>query len=814
MSFVYLWKGFNNKKQRVYCNIFFVLLVCALLFFPDLLIAQGNDITALHKKAVGLARKRSFQESIRLFKEILADKPDDKRILMDYLSVLAWAGKCRESIEIFEGIEKDIPEYVLREAAKCYRNLKQFSQAIEIYKKILEKDKGSFDAQIGLSYVYADNGQIKEAFLTLEPLIESRPDYLDALFARGYVYEREGEYIRAYQQYEDIIRIEPGNKHAWRAKINTMTAMGAHHVALDLTLDHKDKADMNLIARLRGNIAAEYIRWGKNIQPASPEERWKYTDKGLDILSDQLKKNPDDLRTKYDLMVAWLERSETEKVVEEFERFQSEGRDVPIWVKGTAADAYIHENKPYKGIKLYREMLNKRPKDYSTRLRLFYADTIINDFDEAEKIIKELLVEEKSPQVVKKGLTEINWRKVDVETAAAWLPGYQDRLSEAEKRFRELHEMAPFNGSIHSGLAHIYLWRGWPRKAIREFQWILGHDPEYVGVRIGYIHTLMDLGNYRDAESNLKILLDTYPDNLYVQRLNLRWKVHNQNQLKINSRYNREERGGRDWRADISLTSQPFLYDFRLYAAILKQQTVADSDQHTYSRLSTGLIYSGRYNLSITEKTSIDINTGDDFGSITSIVYSPDDYWQLQWAYNSFSTDIPLRARAVGVTGKSTDMGIVFIPNELNRFSMGVSRLRFSDGNNRSAYSMRYRYKLIPGSSYNNKIEFEGSRSSNSMKERVYFNPEHDISYSITDISEFILYNLYNRGFKQRLYITIGSYNQKDFDPGITGEVRYEHEWKFSEGTNLIYSIAFNRRVFDGEPEQEPTFNIGFVNHF
>ncbi|MFQ5902016.1 MAG: tetratricopeptide repeat protein, partial [Thermodesulfobacteriota bacterium] len=223
-------------------GLFIIILNLSLFFLsPVYLFAQTDTLDEIYKEVVELSRKGNVEELIPVFEKMLIVQPSNKKVLMDYSVVLSWAGRCNKSIAIYENLQDEIPAYVLSAAAKCYRDLKQFDKAIEIYKEISQKRPKQSDALIGLAYSYADNLQYSEALETLKPLISSQPESLEPIFAKGYVYERMIEYFKAYQLYEDIIQRYPDNKRAWSAKINVLSSLGAYQPALEIALANQDK---------------------------------------------------------------------------------------------------------------------------------------------------------------------------------------------------------------------------------------------------------------------------------------------------------------------------------------------------------------------------------------------------------------------------------------------------------------------------------------------------------------------------------------------------------------------------------------------
>ncbi|MFQ5588555.1 MAG: tetratricopeptide repeat protein, partial [Nitrospiria bacterium] len=484
-------------------------------------------------------------------------------------------------------------------------------------------------------------------------------------------------------------------------------------------------------------------------------------------------------------------------------------------VKMAAAEAYLTLKRPEEAVAIYQEILKRRPHDFQARLHLVHAVILQHKFVEAEGMIRVLKRQEASPTIRKQGILEPNWRKVEVEAAEIWLSAYRDQLAQAEKRFKLLLDQAPMNSSLHSGLAHLYLWRGWPRKALREFEQILHYDPRYVGVRVGYATTLMGMNRHEKARAELARLVEQAPFSPHVRQLQKELRVHDQNELWAYSNFRREERGSRAWYAETSLNSRPVFSRYRITADLIRQDSRADNDQFTYTRFNAGLSYAGEQGLTLRQKISFDLESTGHTGAITDALYQLNDYWRVDARYDSFSLNVPVRASVAGITAKALDLGVLYRPHERTETRLSLSQIRLSDGNRRNRYSLQTQYKLVPGAIYTHFLQFYLSRSRNSLDGRVYFNPRNDLSYALTTRHQWRRNDTRpGREFRHALSGTLGVYDQAGFSSGLTGELRYAHEWDFAVGETLAYHLAYNRRIFDGEADYVPTFNIRFIHHF
>ncbi len=112
---------------------------------------------------------------------------------------------------------------VLNRAAENYQKagknskdtaLKQYAsnQAIQAYKKILEKDPSRLDAKTNLAIGYIEGlGQVMKGVRLLKEVIEVNPEQKQALFTLGVLSIRSGQLDKALERFQKLVRINPEN---------------------------------------------------------------------------------------------------------------------------------------------------------------------------------------------------------------------------------------------------------------------------------------------------------------------------------------------------------------------------------------------------------------------------------------------------------------------------------------------------------------------------------------------------------------------------------------------------------------------------
>jgi len=104
------------------------------------------------------------------------------------------------------------------------------------------------------------------------------------------------------------------------------------------------------------------------------------------------------LRTaRFNRIVALSSRGRTSDVIAEYEALTREGVDVPPFVLSVVAGTYQTLRDPNAARRLYEAALAGNPKDFLTRLSLFYAQIESEDYDSAFRTIDALAANSLSP---------------------------------------------------------------------------------------------------------------------------------------------------------------------------------------------------------------------------------------------------------------------------------------------------------------------------------------------------------------------------------------------------------------------------------
>jgi len=104
--------------------------------------------------------------------------------------------------------------------------------------------------------------------------------------------------------------------------------------------------------------------------------------------------------------------------------------------------------------------------------------------------------------------------------------------------------------------------------------------------------------------------------------------------------------------------------------------------------------------------------------------------------------------------------------------------------------------------------------SRNSLQDVPYFNPDHDMSVSVTHLTEQTLRRIYHKVFVHRLFVTMGIYSQSSYSPALIGSIRYQQEHEFSDTLGLLWGLTAARQVYDGEAVHSYSVDLSLRGRF
>ncbi len=719
----------------------------------------------------------------------------DNAALPDYILLLTTDRDYEtvvKTIETTEAYISQYPDYILNWIAWSYFQTNNTEKAKLYYKKILAATPDSVSADLGLAYCLAKEKQTAEAGDIIAGLLSKDPENTEIMFGQAYVYEKSGRFWDAIEVYDRLLKINRRNAAAGRLRIVAMSDLGASSHAFEIAAKELP-GDVILLELIEGDMAADRINW-------------KEFPEAIDMLK-PLAEDKKNLRARYDYVAARVENEDMKEAVRVYEELVEEGAPVSAWLMENIAGAYLYLEQPYKALELYSRSLEISPS-FNNRIGKFYTLQEIRKWKDATQYLDDL--DRDTPGALRAGKDlSPNWDKMEIAQGRGWLLLYEDRLQEAEEYFSQMHEKAPRDTGFRTGLSHAYLWRGWPRKALREFQITETIDPKEVKVKIGKASNLNQLAFREQAREDAAALLKKYPRNKQVLALERELKLEEMREIATDITFAGDDDGFQEVSARAGFTQPVTLYTDIYGFGYWKRSSDNKEDLATYfRRAGLGAEHIFNSDWSGKQEFSMNYDDGKDFGSFTRLTYTPDDYWTIGLSYDSFMTDVPTRARVFEIDADKAEANVAYRESEWRSYSLSFSHSNFSDDNRRCQGMLGYEQNLWSRDNWRERIFIDLYTSFNSLEDAPYFNPDNDLSISVTHMTEHTVRRMYGKAFVYRLYLSAGAYKQAGFSTQPAGAARYEHDINLSDTHSLLYSASVGSQTYDGEAVTSYGFDL------
>ncbi|MCE5312943.1 MAG: tetratricopeptide repeat protein [Nitrospiraceae bacterium] len=749
--------------------------------------AESENIFAERDKLLlGLSDSSKKAVVAQLVKSA-ASNPD---LMSDYVLMLAVAGDYSKAISEFQASGIKAPFDILNWLAWSYFKTGSTASAKEIYSQVLASHPANKQAKTGMAYCLASENNTAAALEMLNSISPQSPMDVDLIYARAYVFERSGEFIRAINEYEKIIDATRDSSSARRLRLMATTDLGMNETALEQA-GKELPDDIVIHQNIIGNSAVDRLKWAENEQ-------------AIKILSEQVK-DPRNTRARFDYIAALVENRDMKQAVEVYESLASAGVNMPEWVLSYAAAAYLYLEQPYKALELYTKALRLDPASYKARLGLFHTLSDLRKWQPAEATLSS--IEKDLAPAIMNGRP--NFGKLHIAYERGWFLINQDRLREAEDHFRALYNDAPGNNEGRNGLAHTYYFRGWPRLAYEEFRIISNLEPEETGYRIGKATAMNAIDLKNEARAEAQELLRQDPKNKAVQNLVRDLKVQDMDEIMASFLISSEQGGFGDVKYYLSYT-HPFTPYTKAYAFINHERSHDRDQTNNFRRIGAGASHIFNRYFSAMQQFSTNYDDAKNFGSLTAVTFTPDDFWTFTASYDSYTADVPFRARVTGISSKKYDFEITYRESELSDYRLMLTRYDFSDSNKRDMLNLGHSRQIFLKEDWKMRLFLDYYTSRNSMQNAEYFNPDSDWKLSITHMTEHIIRSIYKQSWIHRLYLTAGMYKQSGYSGKIDTGIRYEHDIAFSDTQSLLIGVSFGQNHYDGSPSNAYTFYLTY----
>ncbi|MFZ4478976.1 MAG: poly-beta-1,6 N-acetyl-D-glucosamine export porin PgaA [Rhodoferax sp.] len=629
----------------------------------------------------------------------------------------------------------------------------------------------------------------------------------DALMQAGQSAIAAGDRYSALRNFAQALKADANDAQAAQAVANILVDLGGSYGAASALGSAGDIG-------LRAKEAASLVRWGTQIVPPDPRERFATTDAAIRALEALIVESralapPDPgltTRLAQDLAVALRDRKRWTDVLRVVNSLRAAGNTLPSYVRQAEADALLGLRQPHEARSVYAQVLAADPDNQAAVAGRFYAEVEDEDFGAAFASADQLLAaSEPSRRFGIARSIEPNPDWLDAQVRAGLVRSYAEMPDAAWERLVPLAEAAPALAYLRSALGGVAAQRGWPRRAQQEIDIAASLAPDDLGVALAQVDSDLRRRQWNRAELRLAMLGARHLADEAIQRTQRDLGQYRAPELRITTALDTEEGSspyslGDGISLGLNFYSSPLSERWRMAAAA--SYTSATLPEGKYSRERLGLGMEGRWpdiTLEALAWQNGSVLAGPGFS--LGLQWAPDDHWTLGAAAERFAADTPLRALVYGITANMASASAGYAWTESQSAGASVRVFDFSDGNHRQEAfaSAALRVLSRPGL----QLTLRGSlyASNNSLAGAPYYNPSSDFAADLTAEVNHQLWRFYERGLKQRLFVTAGVYNQASYARGATGAVRYEHEYQHDPFTAFRYGLGWSQRLYDGVPE-------------
>ncbi|MBU0620227.1 MAG: poly-beta-1,6 N-acetyl-D-glucosamine export porin PgaA [Gammaproteobacteria bacterium] len=751
--------------------------------------------------------------AISLLRDLHQRDPEDERYLYDYLAIASWSGQHDLAAGLSSEVDrKKAPAYVLEAIASSHRQLGQYDTALATYAAEIRRFPDRIDPRLGRVEVLIDMQRLKEAESELSPLLKSHPNQQNVRMTSVRLHDGQNQPLQMLADAQQILRSNPESAFALRMRFFALSKLGAVHLATQLTpADIITPAER--AAAKRDQLAFE-LRWARSdaSRPESPN-RWQTTDAAIAQMrqvcpADKLDESDfqDIQGWCKDLVVALSDRGEAKQAVALYENMLDQQWPIPAYVRMYAAASYLDDRQPEKARALYAATLPQDPGNLNGRIGNIYALLESGDTDAACLEADRLAAETKewiNPEYP--ALRQPNPAYIRAQVASAMVRSYSDRLQEGQNRLELLARRAPRNADIRRSLSATYGYRGWHHRAEDDLVWLSKADAADVDTRLRLFENRKNLGDFRGAEQALASAARILPGDPSVKKSEREWATHNLHQLVVDLRYGRGSAGNagtspggnRESAIDARLYSAPHDYDWRYFAHSQIASTAYPGVTVTRPAVGGGAEYRVRDLTMSGELINIGRNgAGVNFDGD----YRIDDQWSISGKLESKSLSAPIRAYPDGVTANNIQLSAKYRWHESRSLGVVSNRMKFSDGNRRSALDVSWVERIISGPAYklDTNLEYYTSRNFAGSASVNYFNPASDRYLGLALRNEWLQYRKAGRSLRHSLVIGLGNYSQQDYASGKVISLQYEQTFRLDDRLEFRYGIGHTTHPYDG----------------
>lgn len=770
--------------------------------------ARGDDYDSLVRRA----RAGDTTPALEFLRQERFAPGQPHRRIADWIDIAGWANLDAEVVEVYGryGAAGTLPISTLGSVARAYRNLRQWDEALAVYARALAQKPDDTALRIGEIHVLADAGRDADAQAKALALVADAPMVAQRRLALAYVHTAARRFHAALAEVSRARSLAPEDAGVLAAYADALQSAGLPTYAQQLVDTTPSLMGAPQQRRLRGDIGAELVRL--SFSPSRGEsERFMLADRALAYYEQVLPAmralpdaERDVQRMRIDRIGALTVRARMDEAVAEYEALVREGVPVPDYAVQWVAGAYLYLRQAETARKLYADLLERRKSDpvasASDASGLFYSLVEVEAMEQAVA-----LADNTALTLSKLPSGRGAWSGAAVQAALAH--SFSDDTPEAQLRFARMVNMAPGNLGARIALAGVYRGRAWPRRAEEELKLVEAIEPRAMSLELQQGFTALELQEWAQADALADDVLQRYPENRQVQRLDWLRRVYRMPELRVSgyrglSSSPNPFNGKGDYGIDTVVYSAPLRDNWRIFAGHGFGSGDFPEGRGLHRTVRTGAEWRARDNTVEGEVSSHSFGHGQRTGLRLEGRHDVNDQWQLSGSAERLSRDTPLRALRSDITANSATVGLRWRGNERREWNVSLGALDYSDGNRRTAFGVVGRERIYTRYGLYADVVLEFSRSRNSQPGGPYFAPEADwFALPTLDVAH-VLYRHYQTEWRQRFQLGLGAYAQRGYGTGRVATFGYGQRLRMNDTFELGVAFSVTRRPYDGVDER------------
>lgn len=352
----------------------------------------------------------------------------------------------------------------------------------------------------------------------------SRADHLAEISS----YRDQARWLDALAAIERARVDAPNDDLLYRLQVLTLSDIGNAHRAWKLYQARPDLFDDAQKQRFEANYLAKRVGWSL-AYGASEDTRLDEAEDALAQMERYLQRDgltvqTAPLRIRYDRLILLNRLGRHEQLRTEYRALLAEGHEVPNYLLAAVGDSLMAGQHPDEAIPVLEAALKADPGRSEVHSELAYAHLESERADTAIDVLTKWQAQEPAWRWANGARAPYaNWPRYEADLNLSMIRAYSGDLPTAQRDLEKMVELAPANGGTQSSLGNVYMMRGWPRRALERYSMANTLDPRDVSARLGQYDAYVELQRDDLARPIHDSLLERYPNQPSVQRMDRSW---------------------------------------------------------------------------------------------------------------------------------------------------------------------------------------------------------------------------------------------------------------------------------------------------